>query len=114
MEVVWDRGSATARDVQEALFDKHGYAHTTIITVLTRLQDKGVVNGVKDGRSYRFTPAVERAEAVSRSLGKVADQYFEGSARELVAHLVQHEEISTLELSALRDIIDDSVKKRSK
>ena len=63
MNVVWDRGTATAEDVRITLEDTQAIKDSTVRTVLRRLEDKGYVKHSVDGRTYVYAPTV-----VSRSV----------------------------------------------
>jgi predicted transcriptional regulator len=64
MEEVWRRGSGTVHEIRDALnasSDKER-AYTTVMTVLTRLADKGMLERHREGRSDRYVPAFARGE----------------------------------------------------
>jgi BlaI family transcriptional regulator, penicillinase repressor len=75
MEEIWRRGEATVRDVHEALPRERAY--TTVMTVMTRLCDKGMLVRERRGRSDLYRPTSSR------------EQWTEGRAREGVDALVQ-------------------------
>ncbi|MEU4658692.1 BlaI/MecI/CopY family transcriptional regulator [Streptomyces sp. NPDC023723] len=64
-------GPATAGWVQERLGG--GLAYTTVITILTRLLDKGAVTRERAGRSFAWTPAADQAGLAARKMRKVLD-----------------------------------------
>ncbi|GGX90550.1 BlaI/MecI/CopY family transcriptional regulator [Streptomyces minutiscleroticus] len=64
-------GPATAGWVQERLGG--GLAYTTVITILTRLLDKGAVSRERAGRSFAWTPAADQAGLAARKMRKVLD-----------------------------------------
>lgn len=68
MEVLWDRGGwMTPGEVHEVLADKRPLAYTTVMTILTRLYEKGRLARQRDGRAYAYTPVQSREEyAASR------------------------------------------------
>ena len=102
MRVLWDRGETSTADVAAVLADERGLAHTTIATLLTRLEKRGVVVQRRDGRQLFYRAAVEEA-AVGRSM--VADligSLFAGDANELLAHLVEEAEIGPGDLARIR------------
>jgi predicted transcriptional regulator len=102
MRVLWRRGETSTADVAAELADERGLKHTTIATLLTRLEKRGVVAQRRDGRQLFYRALVEEA-AVRRSM--VADligALFAGDAQELVAHLVQESEIAPGDLAKLR------------
>ena len=57
MEAVWDRGDASVREVHEVLLADRELAYTTVMTVMSRLADKGVLQREKRGRAYVYRAA---------------------------------------------------------
>jgi predicted transcriptional regulator len=62
MEIVWRNQMASVRDVCECLEKDREIAYTTVMTVMSRLSDKGLLRKEKDGKSYIYTPAISRNE----------------------------------------------------
>jgi predicted transcriptional regulator len=60
MELLWDLGSATVRDVLET--ELVAGAYTTVMTTLDRLHKKGLLNRVPEGRAFRYSPAQTQQE----------------------------------------------------
>jgi predicted transcriptional regulator len=78
MDALWARDSPrSVRAVHEALADR-GLAYTTVMTVLSRLADKGFVLRERDGRAWRYAPAASRdqyvAELMFEALGETGDR----------------------------------------
>jgi predicted transcriptional regulator len=57
MQVVWDRGTVSVRQVHEALQPERALAYTTVMTVMSRLTDKGVLERQKQGRAFVYRAA---------------------------------------------------------
>ena len=68
MEIVWDRGDATVRDVHDALSRRRKVAYTTVMTVLTRLFEKGLVTRAQQGRAFAYRPAQSRSELAAQRM----------------------------------------------
>lgn len=70
MHVVWERERVTVRDVLGVLAQKRPLAYTTVMTVMSRLADKGLLIVNKQGKTYHYRPAYSReafeAQAVSQ------------------------------------------------
>ena len=111
MDAVWERGSATAREVHSALEPTRGLAYTTVLTVLTRLTEDKIVSAKREGKANRFTALVTREGAAGLSVGRVAGQFFEGSAQSLAAHLVDSDSMTLGELNQLKALIDKATAK---
>lgn len=62
MERLWKRGSATVREVVDELGRTRALAYTTVMTIMTRLHEKGLLERARDGKTYVYRPAVSRQE----------------------------------------------------
>lgn len=108
MEVLWTAGEATASDVHRTLQPERGLAPTTIATMLSKMERKGVVAHRLDGRRYVYRATVSR-EVVRRSmLGDLTERLFGGSVAAMVAHLLSEHEVDPEELQELRELIDNA------
>jgi predicted transcriptional regulator len=87
MNALWPLGEATVRDIQIALAPTRPRAYTTIMTILDRLAQKGVVLRRKSGRAWVYSPNVSEDDARSRAIAQLVDGFFGGSAEALAAHL---------------------------
>jgi BlaI family transcriptional regulator, penicillinase repressor len=102
MRVLWDRGETSTADVAAVLADERGLAHTTIATLLTRLEKRGVVVQRRDGRQLFYRAAVEESEVRRSMVADLIGSLFAGDANELVAHLVEEAEIAPDDLARIR------------
>lgn len=62
MEVVWEMGKASVRDIYDTLRGKRKIAYTTVMTVMCRLSDKGLLEKEKVGRMYLYRPALSEED----------------------------------------------------
>jgi len=94
MDALWELGSASVREIQEALPEKKRPAYTTVQTIIRRLEEKGAVRQVKKiGNAHIFEPTVTRQAAHRRLINELLD-LFGGSARPLMAHLAEAGKLS--------------------
>ena len=105
MRVLWDEGEAPVARVVEALPPEHRRAPTTIATMLTKLEKKGVVEHRTDGRLFIYRPTVEERVVTRSMVADLTQRLFEGDASALVSHLLTEGEIDTDELGRLRRLI---------
>jgi len=92
MAIVWDAGGqVTVRYVYENIQRKRKLAYTTIMTVMGRLVEKGILSRDKTGRAYLYAPLVTKSSMLGTSLKSLADQYFSGKMPSLVSHLLEHD-----------------------
>ncbi|MGV3614597.1 MAG: BlaI/MecI/CopY family transcriptional regulator [Fimbriimonas sp.] len=107
MRVLWARGEATAREITDELDAQEPIAHSTVQTLLRKLEAKGAVGHERRERTFVFRALVQE-EAVSRtSLRDVLDRVFQGSVVGLVSHLLDNEKVSPEELERLRRLIEE-------
>lgn len=62
MEIAWAHTTITVRDVHEALGSERNLAYTTVMTVMSRLADQGVLARELEGKTYLYRPACTRDE----------------------------------------------------
>ncbi len=108
MNVLWDRGPSTVKDVLDALPAVPPLAYTTILTTLRILEDKGYLEHDKDGRAFLYKPRVPRDQARQSAVRQILSRFFEGSAEQLVLNLLKTEKLSSDELKSLRKLIKEA------
>lgn len=105
MRVLWARQEATVAEVQETLEPDRGLALTTIATMLTKMEKKGVVDHRTDGRKFVYRPTVTEKQVRRSMVSDLTSQLFRGDVTALVNHLLAEHEIESEELSQLRAMI---------
>ena len=106
MRVLWDRGEASAREVTDALNRDEPIAHSTVQTLLRKMEEKGAVGHRIEDRTFIYRPLVD-APSVTRSATRdLIERVFGGSAAGLVAYLLKEERIPPAELKEIRELID--------
>lgn len=102
MRVLWRRGETSTAEVAGELADARGLKHTTVATLLTRLEKRGVVAQRRDGRQLFYRALVDEADVRRSMVADLVGALFAGDARELVAHLVQESEIAPGDLAKVK------------
>ena len=105
MRVLWARGEASTAEVAEALRGERGLAHTTVATLLTRLEKRGLLSSRRDGRALLYTPLVSEAEVQRSMVGSLVDRLFAGRASALVSHLLEARGVDAKELAELQALL---------
>ena len=89
MDLFWDHGAQTVRDIQERFAEKGRPAYTTVQTVVTRLEAKGAVaRAAKQGNAHIFEAMVSRNAAQRRLVDEFLSM-FGGRMQPLMSHLVE-------------------------
>ncbi len=108
MQVLWERGEATAREITDALNLAAPIAHSTTQTLLRKLEDKGAVTHESRDRVFVFRPLSRQSEVSETAARDLLTRVFGGSVYGLVSHLLRHEDISDDEMRRLRKLIDEA------
>lgn len=104
---LWQRGTATVRELRDDLYPEGGHAHhATVQSLLDRLEEKHCVSRRKAGRVNVYSATARRADLVVRRLRDTADALYDGSLAPLLSHLVEDVELSEDEARALEQLID--------
>jgi BlaI family penicillinase repressor len=107
LRALWDGGPATVREVLKHLHaGGRRVAYTTVLTFLTRLEQKGFVKSDKSGLAYVYRAAISRSQVTRSRLRTMMDELFDGEAAPLVLQLMKTEKFSSEELAELQKLID--------
>ena len=106
MRLLWSRREATVAEVWEALYPERGLAQTTIATLLTRLERRGVVARRVDQRQYVYRPLVTESEVQQSMVGELTERLFSGDVTALVSHLLTSQDVAPGDLDRLRELVD--------
>lgn len=105
LRVLWREGEASAKQVQQAL--NGALAHTTVGTMLTRLEKRGVLSSTTRARERFYRPLVSESDVRRSMVSDLVSTLFKGDPKELVAHLVSESDIEPDDLEAIRKLIDE-------
>jgi BlaI family transcriptional regulator, penicillinase repressor len=87
MNALWPVGESTVREIHRQLAAARPRAYTTVMTIMDRLAQKGVVTRRKVGRAYRYQPNLSVDQARMNAVEKIVAGFFHGSAEALAAHV---------------------------
>jgi BlaI family penicillinase repressor len=107
LKVLWETRAATVRDAVAALKRRRRrLAYNTVLTLLTRLREKGYVEADRREAAHVFRPLVSRDELIGFSLARLADRVCDGTASPLVHALVRSQHFSADEIAHFRKLLD--------
>ncbi|GJM12377.1 MAG: transcriptional regulator [Pseudohongiella sp.] len=108
MKVIWTLKTATVRDVVVELEKKGRVAYNTVQTMMRILEDKGYLSHEKSGRSFIYSPIVERHNARSAALKQLLENFFDDSPQSLLVNLIEDEELDASDIKKLKELISKS------
>ncbi len=105
---IWDGGPQTVREVMNRLHELgRQLAYTTVLTVLTRLEQKDYVASNRAGSAYIYQACISRDRVAKSRIRSVLSSLFEGAAAPMVLQLMKNERFSSDELAEMRRLIDE-------
>ncbi len=108
LRVLWDRGPCTVRQVRQHLHDLgRRVAYTTVLTFLTRLEQKDLAASDKASIAYVYRPTVTRARIRRSRLKDLVSQLYDGEVGPLVLQLMKTQKFSPGEITILRKLIKE-------
>jgi BlaI family penicillinase repressor len=105
MRVLWDCQRATADQVRTALAGSQPLKDSTVRTILRRLEQKGYVTHVTEGRTYVYLPRVESRNVATAAVRGIIDRFCDGSVEDLLVGMVDDEIVSPKKLRQLAERI---------
>ena len=108
LRVLWDRGEATVTDIWEALHEERGLAQTTLATMLSRLERRGVVTHRTQARQFVYRALVTESEVRHSMVSELTSRLFEGDVPALVSHLLNAQDVSPGDRNRIREMLKDA------
>lgn len=104
MRIIWDNGGSAlyAQIMEELVRTGHSWQKNTVITLLPRLVEKGLLRTNKIGRRNEYTAIVSEEDYQAAQTRTFLNKLYEGSAKGLVATLIQKEMLSAEDYEELR------------
>jgi BlaI family penicillinase repressor len=117
LRVLWQRSEATVVDIQQALRAARPLAPTTIATLLSRLEKRGLVAYRTEGRQYVYRAVLQERDAQQHALVEVTQGLFAGDVATMVSQLLSSHELRPGDLARVRELIEtkeQELKKRKR
>jgi predicted transcriptional regulator len=117
VKVLWERTEATVVEIQEALRAERPLAATTIATLLSRLEKRGLVTYRIEGRQYVYRAVLREQDAQQHALTEVTKGLFGGDIASMVSQLLSTHEVRPGDLAKVRALIEakeQELKKRKR
>lgn len=105
LKVLWEIGPTGLGKVHAVLQERRGVAMTTVATMLKTMRAKSLVEREDGPRGHLWSAKVSRQSTVSGLIGKLVQHVFDGSARRLVAHLVQDGQLGERERQEILELL---------
>jgi BlaI family penicillinase repressor len=106
MKVIWERGSASVREVCDIMSKKKATAYTTILTLMGILEGKGALIHTRSGRAYVYKPLLTRHQATRNHVQDMLNRFFDGSPEKLIENVLENEAKAPEKLGAIKSLLE--------
>lgn len=106
LDCLWEESPQTVMQLVAKLGERMGWAKSTTITTLRRMEDKGLVHWEVVGRAKTYLPAVEQEEAEISETRSFLERVYRGSVGLMMSAMAQRQELSSEEIAELREILN--------
>lgn len=105
MRALWAKPGSSVTEVAEALRSERALAHTTVATMLTRLEKRALVASTRDGRQFTYRATVTESQVRRSMVSGLLTSLFRGDASALLSHLVREDDIGASDLERMRALL---------
>ena len=108
MKIVWNRKSATVRDVYAVLLEQRQIAYTTVMTMMKILEKKKFLKKTQQDRAFIYQPVRPKEQVIRTMVQDFVTRVFDGSAEPLLMHLVKDRHLSEKDVREITRLIRES------
>lgn len=107
LDVIWEMGEATSREIFEKMRERKKLGQSTVLTVLRRLSDRGILKRDAGGDVYMYSPVVPRHELGGKMVDDIVNRIFGGAVEPVIAHLISRSEVKGLDIERLKQLQEE-------
>ncbi len=111
LNILWDKGPSTVRDVHEVLEKSKDAGYTTTLKLMQIMHDKGLLKRDASNKSHVYTAIVSQEKTQGQLVKRMIDNVFNGSASQLVMQALGHHKANKEELEEIKKYLDEMEKK---
>lgn len=119
LKVLWEaveeggQAGATVRDIVDRMNAAgEGLAYTTVLSLLQVMEQKGLVDHIRQGKAYVYRPLAARAKTLRQMAGGFLERVFDGAVHEYLVHAIDGRRLTSTELDELEAMIADARKQQ--
>jgi predicted transcriptional regulator len=110
LNVLWEKESATVREVFEVISATKSVTYTTVLKLMQIMTEKGLVERDEEGKAHLYRAAIPQNETQKGLVSDLLEKVFRGSAMQLVQHLLESKKTSPEEMKEIRLMIEKAEK----
>lgn len=113
MDIVWDSGECSVRDVYEEIRLRRRIAYTTVMTIMSRLAKKKLLKQIRRDTAYIYSPLMSREQFTSGFVGQVVEDLMQDFSTPLLSHIVEQTADDPEKLRELSELINRKLAEKS-
>lgn len=106
MQVLWERSSASLREICEALKDTKGWTKHAVSSFLKRMLEKGAITVDESGTVRVYSPVWSREETILEETHSILERVYRGDLLLMMSNAVKEQKLSKAEIEELRKMLD--------
>lgn len=107
MNLLWDNGKMSVMQIVRELQNKKGWSKQSVISFLRRMEQKGTVSYVMQGRTKFYFAVVQRNEVVKEETRGILNRFFGGRLGAMVSYMASESELTKEDIQELRDFLQE-------
>lgn len=107
LQVLWDKGKATVRDVHETILKSKEAGYTTTLKLMQIMFEKGLVSRDNSSKTHIYEANVSREKTQNQFVGRMISNLFGGSSKQLVMQALGSQAPSKEELDEIQQLLDN-------
>jgi BlaI family penicillinase repressor len=111
LQIIWEKGQCTVRDVHEVLEKTKDAGYTTTLKLMQIMHDKGLVERDTSAKTHLYKAVITREQAQNTAVNKIISTVFNGSPAQLIMQVLGNQHSSKAELDMIKDYLNQLEKK---
>ncbi len=112
LKILWRDGASTVRHVRDGLVGFRDLAHTSVLTIMNIMVDKGYLQRVKEDKHFVYRPRISRETTTRDMLRDLVQKAFDGSTMAAMLNLLESSDLDGESLKHLRAMINRKAKEQ--
>ncbi len=108
LRLLWERGEASVAEIWEALYADRKLAQTTVATIVSRLQRRGILTRRTRDRQFVYKTLLTEADVQHSMVSELTERLFAGDVTALVSHLLSARDMSPGDLARVRQMVEST------
>ncbi len=106
MKVIWERFPISTNDIAAELESKSRWNVRTIHTLISRLEKKGAISHIKDGRVFIYSPVVNKEEYIRSESKTFLNKFYNGAVNKMIMNFMENDMFSAEDIEELKNILN--------